>query len=272
MAVVVPARDESRFIAETLRTIPTWVDHIVVVDDGSRDATSQLAASQGRAVEVVRHASARGVGAAIVAGYRRALELGADVVAVMAGDGQMDPNDLEAVVAPLVDGFADYAKGNRFDHPEWDRMPTPRFIAGRVLSALTGLAVGLPGLRDSQSGFTAITRDALRAIDLDRLWPSYGYPNDLLGLLCREGQRCVDVVIRPVYRGEASGLRPWHLATISFLIGRAYARRVASERNLKGGRDETRIDPSPRRERPLPRASGTRPSPDPDRISPPPSP
>ena len=172
MAVVVPARNEARFIGETIRTIPAWVDDVVLVDDGSFDDTSAIAAAQDRAVVVVRHAEARGVGAAIVSGYRRALELGADVVAVMAGDGQMDPADLEAVVAPIVDGAADYSKGNRFDHPEWDRMPPQRFVAGRVLSTLTGLAVGLPGLRDSQSGYTAIGRRALDAIDLDRLWPS----------------------------------------------------------------------------------------------------
>lgn len=267
MAVVVPARDEARFIVETLRTIPAWVDDIVVVDDGSRDATSRLAVTvsspsgERRPVEVVRHEVPLGVGAAIAAGYRRALALGADVVAVMAGDGQMHPDDLEAVLAPVLDGRADYAKGNRFDHPEWERMPRQRFVAGRVLSRLTGFAVGLPGLRDSQSGYTAISRGALLAIDLDRLWPSYGYPNDLLGLLCREGQRCADVVIRPVYRGEASGLRPWHLATIGFLIGRAYARRVVSERAVIRDRGAPRTEPSPSHERPLPRGAGTRPTP-----------
>jgi hypothetical protein len=189
----------------------------------------------------------------------------------MAGDGQMDPADLEAVVAPVVAGEADYAKGNRFDHPEWERMPRQRFLAGRVLSRLTGLAIGLPRLRDSQSGYTAISRDALLAIDLDRMWPSYGYPNDLLGLLCGEGRRCVDVVIRPVYRGEASGLRPWHLATIGFLIGRAYARRIARERSLKivGVR---RTAASPSRAPVHPRVGGTRPTPDPAQPPAPPSP
>jgi len=224
---VVPARDESRFIGETVRGMPAWVDAIVVVDDGSRDATARIALEQGRRVHVVCHTSARGVGAAIAAGYRRALTLGADVVAVMAGDGQMHPDDLEAVVVPILERRADYTKGNRLDHPDVVRsMPPQRLAASVVLSRLTALAVGLPGLRDSQSGYTAISRGAIEALDLDAIWPSYGYPNDLLGALARAGQRCVDVVVRPVYRGEASGLRPWHLAVIGYLLGRAYLRRV----------------------------------------------
>lgn len=232
VVVVIPARDEARFIGETVRSVPPWVDGIVVVDDGSRDGTGRLAAAEGRAVSIVRHEEARGVGAAIAAGYRRAVELGADVVAVMAGDGQMHPDDLEELVAPVVDGRADYAKGNRLDHPDVVRtMPPQRLAASLVLSRLTALAVGLPGLRDSQSGYTAIGRDALGRVDLDAVWPGYGYPNDLLAALVRAGLRSVDVVVRPVYRGEASGLRPWHLATIGWLLGRAYVRRVtASER------------------------------------------
>lgn len=229
VVVVIPARDEARFIAETVRSVPSWVDGIVVVDDGSRDGTARLAADEGRSVSIVRHAEARGVGAAIAAGYRRAVELGADVVAVMAGDGQMHPDDLEALVAPVVDGRADYAKGNRLDHPDVVRtMPPQRLAASLVLSRLTALAVGLPGLRDSQSGYTAIGRDALSRIDLDAVWPGYGYPNDLLAALIRAGLTSVDVVVRPVYRGEASGLRPWHLATIGWLLGRAYVRRITA--------------------------------------------
>lgn len=237
VVVVIPARDEARFIGETVRSVPAWVDGIVVVDDGSRDGTGDLAVAEGRGVSLVRHEAARGVGAAIAAGYRRALELGADVVAVMAGDGQMHPDDLEALVAPVVDGHADYAKGNRLDHPDVvGTMPPQRLAASLVLSRLTALAVGLPRLRDSQSGYTAIGRRALARVDLDAVWPGYGYPNDLLAALVRAGLTSVDVVVRPVYRGEASGLRPWHLATIGWLLGRAYLRRLTRPGGAGGQR------------------------------------
>src|SRR6185369_2521371 len=117
IAVVIPAFNEEQAIARAIRTVPRFVDDVVVVDDASHDETSMRAArAAADHVTVVRHEANRGVGAAIVTGYRRALALGADVVAVMAGDGQMDPADLPALLAPICTGAADYAKGNRLRH------------------------------------------------------------------------------------------------------------------------------------------------------------
>lgn len=232
IAVVVPAFNEARWIVETVESMPAFVDHILVVDDASEDATSALARSVGDArVEAVRHAENRGVGAAIITGYRRARALGADVVAVMAGDGQMDPVDLPAVVLPIIRGEADYVKGNRLLHPAVFRaMPKSRLAGTAVLAWLTRRAAGLPSLGDSQCGYTAISAGAIDALDLDAIWPRYGYPNDLLGALCRAHLRVGEVVVRPVYRGEASGLRAHHLATIGYLIGRVAYRRFTSSR------------------------------------------
>ncbi|MEP7124989.1 MAG: glycosyltransferase family 2 protein [Byssovorax sp.] len=232
IAVVVPAFNEERWIAETIATVPGFVDHVVVVDDASSDATSTVArASRATRVEVIRHAENRGVGAAIVTGYRRARALGADVVAVMAGDGQMDPLDLPAVVRPIVDGEADYVKGNRLLHPGvlWT-MPPARLAGTTVLAWLTRHAAGLSSLGDSQCGYTAISAAAIDALDLEAIWPRYGYPNDLLGALARERLRVREVTVRPVYRGEASGLRARHLITIGYLIGRVAYRRLAADR------------------------------------------
>ena len=232
IAVVVPAFNEARWIAETVATMPGFVDHVLVIDDASDDTTSAVArAAPDERVEVVRHAENRGVGAAIITGYRRARALGADVVAVMAGDGQMDPDDLPAVVRPIVDGDADYVKGNRLLHPGVFRtMPPARLAGTAVLAWLTRHAAGLPSLGDSQCGYTAISGAAIDALDhkLDAIWPRYGYPNDLLGALARERLRVREVVVRPVYRGEASGLRARHLITIGYLIGRVAYRRLAA--------------------------------------------
>ena len=232
IAVVVPAFNEARWIVETVESMPAFVDHILVVDDASEDATSALARSTGSArVEGIRHAENRGVGAAIITGYRRARALGADVVAVMAGDGQMDPVDLPAVVLPIIRGEADYVKGNRLLHPAVFRaMPKARLAGTAVLAWLTRRAAGLPSLGDSQCGYTAISAGAIDALDLDAIWPRYGYPNDLLGALCRANLRVGEVVVRPVYRGEASGLRAHHLATIGYLIGRVAYRRFTASR------------------------------------------
>jgi glycosyltransferase involved in cell wall biosynthesis len=212
--------------------MPGYVDHVIVVDDASRDATAReaLAAGDPR-VEVIRHPDNRGVGAAIVTGYRRALALGADVAAVMAGDGQMHPDDLPAIALPVARGEADYVKGNRLAHPGvWRTMPPARLAGTAVLAWLTRQAAGLEQLSDSQCGFTAISARALDTLggDLDALWPRYGYPNDLLGALARHGLRIAEATVRPVYRGEASGLRAFHLFTIGWLIGRIAWRRLSA--------------------------------------------
>lgn len=231
VAVVVPAHNEELWIAETVRRMPSFVDHVIVVDDASRDATSRAAARDGDSrVEVIRHAQNRGVGAAIVTGYQRARELSADIVAVMAGDGQMHPDDLASVALPIARGQADYVKGNRLAYPGvWRTMPPLRLAGTATLAWLTRIAAGLDSLSDSQCGYTAISGRALDALgrDLDLLWPRYGYPNDLIGAVARRGLRIREVVVRPVYRGEASGLRAWHLATIGWLIGRVAYRRLA---------------------------------------------
>jgi len=231
IAVVVPAFNEADKIARTIRSIPGFVDHVIVVDDGSGDGTARIAARSGRrAIEVVVHAQNRGVGAAIATGYRRALELGADATAVMAGDAQMDPADLPSLLAPVLAGQADYAKGNRFAWPGcWREMPPARFLGNVVLSWLTRLATGYR-LFDSQCGYTVASRAALAAIDPDAMFARYGYPNDLLGRLARAGARAVDVPVRPVYGpGWRSGIRLTTVVyPVLFLLGRAFWLRLRS--------------------------------------------
>jgi len=230
VAVVVPAYNEARLLAVTLATMPDFVDLIVVVDDASGDDTARVAALTGGRVRVERHAQNRGVGAAIATGYRAAVQAGADVIAVMAADAQMHPDDLAAVALPVVLGDVDYVKGDRLAHPEVRRiMPRARRWAGRVLSWLTRVAAGLPVLSDSQCGYTAISARAVAGLGLDRLYPRYGYPNDLLGMLAAGGFTIRDVPVRPVYGDERSGVRPWHVLIILALIARIAVRRLAAD-------------------------------------------
>jgi glycosyltransferase involved in cell wall biosynthesis len=226
VAVVVPAYREERLIGRTLRRIPSLVDAVYVVDDASDDRTAQKAEAAGDPrVRVVRHAHNLGVGAAIVSGYRRALDDGMDVLVVMAGDDQMDPSDLPALVAPVARGRADYAKGNRFQHQLSRRMPAHRRAGGRALALLTRLCSGLD-VDDCQCGYTALSGRAARELPLLQLWPGYGYPNDLLLMLATRGMRVVEVPVRPVYADEQSGVRPWHVLSVAGVI----ARRALRER------------------------------------------
>ncbi len=230
IAVVVPAYNEADRIAAVVSSLPSFVDVVVVVDDASTDETSRIARATRSDAVVVAHRENRGVGAAIATGYREAIARDADIAVVMAGDGQMSPLDLARVALPIAKGRADYAKGDRLSHRDVaGSMPLPRLVLGRALSSLTRSATGLVGLSDSQCGFTAISRAAIETVDLAMLYPRYGYPNDLIGLVAARGLRIVDVVVAPIYRGEKSGLRPWHLFVIGTLVARVYVRRRARE-------------------------------------------
>ena len=210
VAVVVPAYDEETLIADTIAGIPSFVDRIIVVDDGSRDGTAAKALGfADPQIEVIVHERNRGVGAAIVTGYKRALAERVHVTAVMAGDNQMDPDELEGILEPVLLGEVDYAKANRLiSGRAWELIPHTRYLGNAVLSLLTKIASGYWHVADSQAGYTAISLATLERLDLDRIYTRYGFPNDLLVHLNVVNARVRDVPSRPIYNvGERSGIR-----------------------------------------------------------------
>jgi glycosyltransferase involved in cell wall biosynthesis len=232
VGVVIPAFNESRAIANVVAATPDFVDVSIVVDDASTDDTAARAAEARPDVHVVRHTENRGVGGAIASGYRHALALGVDVAVVMAGDGQMDPRDLPALLDPIAAGIADYVKGNRFLHPEvWTAMPPARIVGNVLLSAATRVTSGYRHVFDSQCGYTAIHASALEQIDLDELWERYGYPNDLLSRLNIAGVRVADVAVRPVYGAHwKSGINfGTALHPIPWVLLRSWGTRLAAQ-------------------------------------------
>ncbi|WP_336003503.1 glycosyltransferase family 2 protein [Halorientalis halophila] len=224
VAVVVPAYNESGLVGDVIRTVPDYVDRVYVVDDGSTDDTwteitaaaaavneaTAPAATDGAArfdqrVVPIQHDQNRGVGGAIKTGYQRARADAIDVTAVMGGDGQMRPEGLAAVLDPIVEGRADYAKGNRLHVPETvQEMPRLRLLGNRVLTLLTKVASGYWGIGDPQNGYTAISLSALERVDIDGMYEFYGYCNDLLVACNREGLRVADVPREATYADEES--------------------------------------------------------------------
>ena len=233
IAVVVPAYNEEKLIGKTIESIPAYVDKIIVVDDASKDATlykvKRYLNSLNNRLILIRHRENQGVGGAIVTGYKKAIEEKMDVVAVMAGDAQMDPNDLPAVIEPVVNGEADYVKGNRlFTGNAWEIIPKYRYLGNGFLSLLTKIASGYWHVADSQAGYTAISRKALLLIDLDKIYKSYGYPNDLLVKLNVYNLIVKDVPVTPIYNiGEKSGIKLWKvIPKMSWLLFKRFLWRL----------------------------------------------
>ena len=215
IGVVIPAYNEEKQIGKVVRSIPDFVDRIVVVDDGSTDRTVEAALrhrTDDRLADrlfVLKRENNRGVGRAIAEGYKWMLARQVDIAAVMAGDGQMDPRELPKIVRPVVDGEVDYVKGSRrLKGSSWRKIPKERLVGNAILSVLTRIVSGYWSIIDSQSGYTAISARALKALDLDRIYDGYGVPNDILTKLNICGLRIAQVAIEPVYNvGEQSKMK-----------------------------------------------------------------
>lgn len=229
IAVVLPAFDEEPRIARVVSTIPAFVDSIVVVDDCSSDRTAEAAASTGDArVVVLRTPRNSGVGGATLLGYARALEDGADVIVKMDGDGQMDPERLPALLAPLLERGFDYAKGNRFLHASHlQEMPAVRILGNAVLTFLTKLASGYWQIFDPHNGYTAIRASTLKCLDLRGVNERYFFEPDLLVRLNVERARVVDVAMPARYGDERSKLSiPRVTVTFPLLLASRFLYRI----------------------------------------------
>jgi glycosyltransferase involved in cell wall biosynthesis len=233
IGVVVPCYNEELLIGRVIETMPDFVDRIYIVDDCSGDGTVEIArgyaAKDADRIRIIIHESNQGVGGAIASGYKAALEERMDVTSVMAGDAQMDPEDLAAILRPVVRGECDYAKGNRlFTGDVWRIMPRVRYLGNSMISLLTKIASGYWHVADSQSGYTAISLAVLKTIDWDKMYKHYGQPNDLLVRLNIYSFRVRDVTVRPVYNiGERSGIKPLRMIPrLSWLLWRLFLYRM----------------------------------------------
>lgn len=211
--VVIPAYNVAPHIGDVLAGLPDFVDAVTVVDDGSIDGTADVVTRAGnRRVTLLQSPNNEGVGGAMVRGFRHALAQGGGVIVKMDGDGQMDPADLPRLLAPVVDGQCEYAKGNRFLRSrELDSMPRARLAGNFVLTFLTKLASGYWNVFDPQNGYLAIASETLRLLDLDRLSRRYFFENDMLINLNIFDARVRDVAMPSRYGVERSSMRLWRV-------------------------------------------------------------
>lgn len=231
IGVVVPAYNEELLIRGVLETMPAYVDQVFVVNDGSRDRTGEIVqeiAQGDPRIVPIDHETNRGLGQSLIDGYLEARRRNVDVVAVMAGDGQMNPDDLERVVTPILDGRVDYVKGNRLLRDDVVmRMPRHRYLGNAALTLLTKFATGYWRIIDPQCGYTAISRAALATIPIETMIRGYGYNAHILNMLNLNNFKVVDVEVEPVYGEERSKIKlRSYIPRVSWLLLRLFLKRL----------------------------------------------
>ena len=231
VAVVVPAYNEELLIRDTLSSIPAFVDRIYVVNDGSLDKTQviieEISQKDTRIVPIL-HEKNIGVGAAIASGYKHSVKDNMDITVVIDGDNQMDSHLMPSMIDPIIKKHADYTKGNRLLSPEYRRgMSTWRFIGNTLLTILTKFSSGYWNLMDPQNGYTAISHRALERLNLDTIYPRYGYLNDLLVKLNVFGFRVMNIEMPARYGRETSKVRyARYIRTVSFVLFKDFFYRL----------------------------------------------
>lgn len=233
VGVVVPCYNEETQIGIVIDTMPDFVDKIVIIDDVSGDKTVEIVKGYKEKypdkIELICHETNKGVGGAISTGYIWCRDNKLDVAAVMAGDAQMDPNDLPSLLDPVVEDKADYSKGNRLISGEaWTKIPTVRYFGNTALTLMTKVASGYWHVTDSQTGYTVINRKALKIIPLEEIFPRYGMPNDFLVTLNIFNMRVIDIPINPLYGvGERSKMTIHRtIPSLLKLMTRLFLRRM----------------------------------------------
>ncbi len=210
IAVVIPSYRVTRHILGVIESIGPEVLRIYVVDDKCPDNSGEFvrANCQDPRVVVIFHEQNQGVGGAVMSGYRAAIQDGMTVIVKVDGDGQMDPRLIPEFVAPILNGEADYTKGNRFfDLEQISAMPPVRLFGNAVLSLMTKLSSGYWDLFDPTNGYTAIHADAARHLPFHKISQRYFFETDMLFRLNTINAAVVDVPMDASYGDEVSNLK-----------------------------------------------------------------
>lgn len=229
ITVVIPAYNEEAFITDVIISLPDFVDHVIVVDDCSKDNTSKIASMcNDNRVVVLKTPENLGVGGATITGFIKALELDSDIVVKMDGDGQMPSEYMPRLLDALIEDDYDYAKGNRFlSNEELMTMPKHRLLGNIILTFMNKLASGQWHIFDPQNGYIAITAKALRSIKLDSIYKGYFFENDMLLQLNLHNFRVKDVSIPAKYGNEESHIKLSNIiVTFPFLFFKRFIYRI----------------------------------------------
>ncbi|MCX2545080.1 glycosyltransferase family 2 protein [Pseudomonas sp. COW5] len=226
IAVVIPSFKVKGQILDVISKIGPEVNRIYVVDDCCPQETGKYVSEHctDLRVTILHNPVNLGVGGAVMNGYAAAIQDGMDIIVKVDGDGQMDPRLIKQFVAPIIDGEADYTKGNRFfDLEEIHAMPKMRLFGNAVLSFMTKLSSGYWDLFDPTNGFTAIHRDVAKHLPFHKISNRYFFETDILFRLNTLRAVVIDIPMDAKYGEEESNLK------ISKIVGEFLAKHL---RNL----------------------------------------
>jgi glycosyltransferase involved in cell wall biosynthesis len=229
LAVVIPCFNTAKHIKKVIETIPDKANHIIIIDDKCPQGSGKIAENlKNNKVIVIYHKKNRGVGGAVISGYKKAMELNCDIIVKMDGDGQMNPEYLDKLIMPIIEKKANYAKGNRFyDFKALQAMPKIRLIGNGILSFFTKAASGYWNITDVVNGYTAISGNALKNINLSKLNEGYFFEINMLIQIGIAGYVVHDIPIPAVYRDETSNMRIMQILTaFPFLLFIGLCKRI----------------------------------------------
>jgi dolichol-phosphate mannosyltransferase len=233
IAVVIPTYKARRAILGVIASIPPLVTQIYVVDDCCPDKTGDLVDSECKdpRVRVLRHEVNQGVGGAVMTGYQAAITDQMDVIVKIDSDGQMDPALIEFFVRPILNGEADYTKGNRFfDTGSVEMMPRRRIFGNAILSLMAKFSTGYWNVFDPTNGYTAIHGRVAALLPFQSINKRYFFETDVLYYLGVFRAAVRDIPMRAHYGEEVSGLKISHIVgPFLYLHTARFVRRILSQ-------------------------------------------
>lgn len=210
ICAVIPCFNARDHILNVVKNMPPWVDSIIIVDDHCPAGTGECVREYcpDARITIIRHDKNQGVGGACLTGFNAAKKQGHDIIIKMDGDDQMDPSYITRLLNPLIEGIADYAKGNRFYHINaLKSMPVNRRIGNLGLTLLTKFSSGFWHISDPTNGFVALHSSILDILSPERLSKRYFFETSLLIQLNIIGATVCDVPIPARYGNEKSSLK-----------------------------------------------------------------
>ena len=229
IAVVIPCFKVKRSISKVVKTLPSYIDFVFLVNDNCPENSTEHIFLN-KKIKILRNKTNKGVGGAMIKGYLEAKKkkYNIDIIVKIDGDGQMNSKNINRFIEPLIKMKFDYCKGNRFASlKNLKQMPNIRIIGNFFCSVLGQISCGYFNIFDFNNGFTAINKRALIKLNLSKIDNSFFFENDMLFNLFLSKARVKDIPINSKYKNEKSNISIFKiLLTFPFKYAKNFLKRI----------------------------------------------